>query len=61
MVICTITVNGIETTNTAEYNIILYDNGVGADVIVNDGIYSAFFSQYVSYNATYYVRIRAEG
>lgn len=60
-VIATITVAEIGDTSADEFQVRLRDGGVVADVIPNDSVYSAYFTNFVSYNATYTVRIRATG
>ncbi len=39
----------VETPNGNNVKIQLYDNGIGADSIKNDGIYTAYFTQYELY------------
>ena len=60
-VIATVTVAEIGNSSSDQYKIRLRDGGAVADVIANDNVYSAYFTHFVSYNATYTVRIRALG
>ncbi|XP_076469337.1 calcium-activated chloride channel regulator 1-like [Babylonia areolata] len=52
----------IERPKAAVLKVALYDNGVGSDVIKDDGVYAAYIlSTYLSSNGRYNIKVQARG